>query len=369
MFGSEILDIALGLILIYLLLSLIASATTEVIEAFRKKRASELERGIRTLLADPTGTGLTKRFYDHPLISSLALSNYDPEKIKNGRYSKSSGLPSYIPSRNFALALMDLALPMDSVQMTDGTTGPKALHGLRETVVAIDNDHLAGALGSIVNAVGDDVDRVRSEIEAWYDSGMDRVAGWYKRYAQWVTLVVGLLVAIVVNADTVALSRSLAQDVEARNAVLGIVTNYVEPQRATDGAEDVSAGGQATGDGGMPANSQVDAKDTTGQLPQVLDDMLISDLSNLQEAGLPFGWDRGDPRTFPGPDVLGWILKVLGWLITALAISLGAPFWFDLLNKFMIVRSTVKPYEKSPPEPPVDRAARTGAREQLDNPL
>jgi hypothetical protein len=37
----------------------------------------------------------------------------------------------------------------------------------------------------------------------------------------------------------------------------------------------------------------------------------------------------------------------LGWIITSIALSLGAPFWFDTLNKFMVVRSTVKPQEKS----------------------
>jgi hypothetical protein len=48
---------------------------------------------------------------------------------------------------------------------------------------------------------------------------------------------------------------------------------------------------------------------------------------------------------------------LLGWAITAFAISLGAPFWFDLLNKFMVIRSTVKPFEKSQPEGSEDRAA------------
>lgn len=100
MFGSEILDIALGLILIYLLLSLIASAVTEVIEALRKKRASDLERGIRTLLADPTGEGLAKKVYEHPLVSGLFLGGYEPAKIRNGRYATGSNLPSYIPSRS-----------------------------------------------------------------------------------------------------------------------------------------------------------------------------------------------------------------------------------------------------------------------------
>ena len=44
---------------------------------------------------------------------------------------------------------------------------------------------------------------------------------------------------------------------------------------------------------------------------------------------------------------LFWLETLTGWLITTLALSLGAPFWFDTLNKFMVVRSTVKPKEKS----------------------
>lgn len=47
----------------------------------------------------------------------------------------------------------------------------------------------------------------------------------------------------------------------------------------------------------------------------------------------------------------GWVLKIFGLALTATAASLGAPFWFDLLNKFIVVRSTVKPHEKSQEEP------------------
>jgi hypothetical protein len=51
----------------------------------------------------------------------------------------------------------------------------------------------------------------------------------------------------------------------------------------------------------------------------------------------------------------GWLMKLLGWILTTIAVSLGAPFWFDMLNKVMVIRATVKPTEKSPDEPPVDR--------------
>jgi hypothetical protein len=59
----------------------------------------------------------------------------------------------------------------------------------------------------------------------------------------------------------------------------------------------------------------------------------------VKETGDSSSWD----------DRLLYALKThwLGWLLTALAVSLGAPFWFDMLNKIIVVRSTVKPHEKS----------------------
>ena len=337
MFGSEILDIAVGLVLVYLLLSLIASAVAEVIEAFRKKRASDLERGIRTLLADPEGTGLAGQFYDHPLVSGLTLSGYDPGKISGGRYATGSKLPSYIPSRSFALVLMDFFLPTNAAEQ--GKVATPTLASLRATVDTIDNEHIKRVLGSMVNTVGSDHGAVREELEAWYDSGMDRVSGWYKRYAQWVLLAVGFAITVVVNADTVAISRSLAQDEVTRGAMLDLVRDHLGQQRSA----------------GAPLGLALTQEASPTTPPQNLtSEQLAESLDGLQRVGLPLGWNLEDPRVFPGKDLFAWVLKLLGWLLTALAISLGAPFWFDLLNKFMVVRSTVKPYEKSSPEPPVD---------------
>lgn len=76
-------------------------------------------------------------------------------------------------------------------------------------------------------------------------------------------------------------------------------------------------------------------------------------LSAIRKLGLPIGWDDSTNELLYPVSSRGWMVKSFGWLITALAVSLGAPFWFDVLNKFMIVRSTVKPKAKSPEEPPV----------------
>lgn len=84
MFGSDILDVAIGLALIFLMLSLIASGVREAVEAIVKSRAVELERGIRALLDDPAGTGMAKLLYQHPLEPSRGIL---PKLFTYARYN------------------------------------------------------------------------------------------------------------------------------------------------------------------------------------------------------------------------------------------------------------------------------------------
>jgi hypothetical protein len=107
MFGSDIIDVLIGLITVFLLLSLTATAVREAIESVLKTRAALLDRGLRELLADPSGMGMVKRFYEHPLISSLYRDKFTPSAKRRliGRM-----LPAYIPSKSFSAALLDIAL-------------------------------------------------------------------------------------------------------------------------------------------------------------------------------------------------------------------------------------------------------------------
>ena len=116
MFNSTILDVAIGMIFVYILLSLMCSAANEIIELLLKKRAIDLERGIRELLAPNSTSGepdVVQELYNHPLVNSLFGGTYQQSRIANTfkRKMMRTGLPSYIPARTFALALMDLVLP------------------------------------------------------------------------------------------------------------------------------------------------------------------------------------------------------------------------------------------------------------------
>jgi len=355
MFNSGILDVAIGLIFVYSLLSLVCTAINEMIEARLKMRSIDLERGIREMLEDQGNTGLVQQLYNHPLIYSLFEGSYDEAK-------KTRQLPSYIPARSFALALMDLVLPAeasttDTHGKTSGATGatvqaypnsgtsatvPEKTHNplqpLRDAIgIFSADDRVKQALMTLVDAAGNDIVQARKNIEDWFDSSMDRVSGWYKRRVQWITLFVGLVIAVAVNADTLAIGNRLSYDVSMRDALVAATQEYAKAGLTESSSQN--------------AQAQIESCRTDENSPEC---RVAKNLNEIQKLGLPIGWNKDDPTLFPNT-LGGWIAKGFGWLLTAFAISLGAPFWFDLLNKIMVVRSTVRPKEKSPEEPPVNR--------------
>jgi hypothetical protein len=307
MLGSEVLDVALGLIFIYLVLSLICSAVCEAIEAVLKSRSLYLKRGLQELLNDPSGKELVAELYSHPLVCSLFTGQYDSSKRGN--------LPSYIPSGNFALALMDIVGVARTVKSAAGSTEAETI---RSALVAYSakNPAVSRALLTLAHTVEFDVTRMRSAIEAWYNSSMDRVSGWFKRRTHWVVLALGLIIAAGINADTILITNSLATDKSLRASLVSAASEHAK-QADTAASQDFQ-----------------------------------KDIQKIRETGLPLGWTLSNMDSRRVPQTWrAWLVKILGLILTAFAISLGGPFWFDLLNQFMVVRSTIKPQEKSQTEP------------------
>ena len=303
MLDLQMLDVVIGTAFVYLLLSLICSAICEMIEARLKYRARDLERGIRELLKDEKGEW-AKKIYDHPLVYGLFKGEYDRDKIdkQKGHYRTKSDLPSYIPPRNFALALIDVVSPS-----TAGNGPTSSLKPLRDAIDGLP-PYLKQALRPLVNAAGDDINKARENIEAWYNSAMERVAGWYKRHTQWILLGLGIVVTVAANADTLAIVDSLSRDSVLRAAVV--------------------------------AQAQADVKRSAPSMEN-----LGKELLSARQLGLPIGWShvKFKQPDFTLGDYCGLVFsRIVGWIITAFAVSLGAPFWFDILNMFMVARSTIK---------------------------
>ncbi len=312
MFGSSMLEVAIGLVLVYLLLSLICSAIQESLEAHMKYRASRLEEGLRELLQDKDGTQLLKQLYDHPMIFGLFRGKYDPAKVRS---SLTSNLPTYIPPANFAVALID-TLVRGPVQSDTDTKAPPpvgeiSIDSLRAAVVngTTLNPAVQRVLLLALDSAKGDLAKAQASIEAWYNSGMERVSGRYKRQTQAVLLGLGLAVAIIFNVDSMRLASELYHNDALRAATV--------------------AQAEAVGKSEKPSATDVNNLATS-----------------INKLNLPIGWNVDNFSWYEGSPIKIAALTFFGWLLTAFAISFGAPFWFDLLNKLIVLRSTVKPQEK-----------------------
>jgi hypothetical protein len=335
-FGSAAIEVAIGMIFVYLLLSMLCSALGEYIEAKTNTRARFLREGIALLLNETKGGGidLAQQLYDHGLIRPL--------------YRDAAKLPSYIPSRTFALALWNMATSVAPAEDSAGSATAVSTGGvindlrkIREVIAArVPNPELRTAILTLIDEADGDISRARKNIEDWYDAMMDRVSGWYKRRTAVVMLVLGFVLAAVVNADTIGLANALVRDGALRSSLIA------------------AAGQRLT----TPLPAAPDTNLTPELRGRNAADSLQQARAAVGSLGFPIGWvaatadNTGDSRRMP-TDAAGWLLKALGILLTGFAISQGSPFWFDLLNRFMVVRSTVKPSEKSREQPSKDKPA------------
>lgn len=304
MFGLEVLDIALGLILIYLILSLICTSANELIAQMLQKRARTLLVGIYNLLegthrskVDLKALGedrLIRKFYDHPLVKAL----YEDGKK-----------PSYVSARTFSVTLLDLVAPVHP-------DGSRTMAEIRGGIQKLPESSLQRALLILLNEAQSDLGAFQANLETWYDESMERVSGWYKAKTQRVILVLALLVTVLANADTIYIASQLASNNTLREVMASQAVAYAEE----------SPDSLFSPTGSPVARTQAYI-DTYGGL------------------GIPVGWHRGDLSGGVGY----WLSKVLGLLLTAFAVSLGAPFWFDVLKKVATVRASGDPLRKAPP--------------------
>lgn len=363
MFGSDILEVATGVVFVFVLISTICTAIRESLEAWLKTRASYLEFGIRELLQDRKGTGLAKGVFEHPLVFGLYSGNYTPRPSEGRPIMWKSGgnLPSYIPSANFALALMDIAARGPVNMGTTPSTGGSSLSlaQIRAHVGEIGNPQVQRALLTAIDSAQGDFDRARSNIEAWYDSAMDRVSGWYKRSTQWCLFWIALVIAAGLNINTITIADYLYRHNAERSALVSTIDKTAATAQTSE--------------------TYKEAKDELGELrlPMGWSDGWGAPRTHAERQRAADGRQKGSgaaqgtqasargsqasPQASEVPPAIptsAWqdvIAPVLGWIFTAFAATLGAPFWFDVLNQIMVIRSTVKPHEKSGEEASLDR--------------
>lgn len=387
MLDSPLVEIGLGLAFIFALFSLLVSAANEIIVALCKSRAASLWDGIGMLLNGDDE--LRKAFFAHPVIQSLT----PPKSWGGWLTSARRNGPSYIEARTFAVVLLDLLKQphqvLDAIEAeltrtvaelrVGDTSGVKRartalgkyleklpdspfgnevrqhlqqlqqqLTGNNRTTAEIAQsvsdmlkmlpEHwraalaaspsvlvpsLEGTIKAIADDAADSMDQFRLGIERWFDEGMDIVSGWYKRWTQAIQLGLGLLLAVILNIDTVNIVQVLNANDELRRelAARAVYTG-------SESLQPRHGDGQATS-----GIAPVSVSDVESQFQAMR--------ARLKQTGLPLGWENTDSFKDRFKIYLEkhGLFAILGWLLTALAASLGAPFWFDLLKKAANLRA------------------------------
>ena len=288
--GNQLLDMVLGLALIFLVLSLLCSLLQEIVATAFSWRARFLARGIRSMLdGDDTEAGALSR--------AVIASPFVQEKLRRRRLlGKHVDVPAYLPSTSFARALIETAR---SGRWPDGVPEP-----------------VQRKLGELMQEAEGDVNALKRSLEDWYDATMQRVSAWYKRRARIWLFAFGIVVAGAANADLVEVTERLWREDAVRTAVARQADRVAQAESAEQIRGDVREQIEATGD----------------------------TLASIKQFDLPLGWndangDFGDlslGSTGPGEEsAWGWLI---GILLMAAALSFGAPFWFDVLSRAARVR-------------------------------
>lgn len=304
MFNSVIIDVAIGLVLSFLAVSLAASAITEAISSAMKWREATLLDGVKALLNDPNFTGIARELYNHALVNPLATGTAKTIQDLTNK-------PAYINSRGFALALYDTL----SANASPGAS-PDDIIG------KITDPQLKSAMTALWTASSKNVDAFKHNIGEWFDSSMNRLSGWYKRRTQLVSFAVALAIAVVFNVNALYLSAEIWTH-PAAMADLGALHLQDDRDHAVE-----------------------DTAKILGALePQYL-----------------VGWVKG-----PMPDNLqAWFIALTSWTLVAASTLFGASFWFDILQRIVQLRGTgVEPkrnaeqrlVSSSPPVPSLANAS------------
>lgn len=388
MFSNLAIDVALGLIFIYLLYSLLASVVQELVARIFNSRARLLTKGLRRMLEEEDHSkdlgwfgkftffnwfyelGWSIVYFFEPFRHSPFLKKfYTAPSIRNLGENSAAARPAYISPQIFSQTIVHLlrsscrAHLEEKAQKDPGTETESPftfkLTDAQAIRTALTHNYLHLApdvrehLLQLFEDSRHDVKAFRINMESWFNETMTRTSGWYRKQTQTWLLCIGIGIAALFNVDSIAIARILMKDKNVRTEMVQLASSRAPAYTAiTDTLIRKNM---------LHKDSAFYRTDTSLRV-FVKDTSLIGVYAMLRN-------DAGDARNVLGISRAcvidsssghrimhcgythpfqqnGWLIFA-GWCITALAISLGAPFWFDLLGKVVKFRTTTPPNDST----------------------
>jgi len=220
---DAILEVAIGLVFVWLVISVATMEAQNRIGILLGWRAEYLEKSILTMLKDKT---LVDKFYEHPLVMELALKDKNGNHIKDKR-----GIirrPEYIPNATFAAVACEVIInagregsdvPLDTMSLDQMTASIRSLAEKNPNLARV-NHYLLPNMEKAVDDIETKLAEYRKNTEGWFNDVMSQTSGWYKIRAQWLAFWIGLAIAVFMNIDTINIAQKLWQEPTARAVIV-----------------------------------------------------------------------------------------------------------------------------------------------------
>jgi hypothetical protein len=334
---TTFLDVAIGLSVMYLGAGLLVTIANEYIAQFFQLRAEQLKKDLAKLIDDPA---LVASLCNNPGLAPLFGSVTFVQRLRSifpiSLLSKPTPQPaSFVDPTVLAQQLVGA--------LGNGKDAFKNVQGILEAVNQLpNNSRLKTQLTALASASDKAVDGFVQDVGAYLDRTLVAMGEVYKRKIQVISLGVGLVAAVAFNLDTLLVAKHLYRDKEAREASVAVAVQITEKTNKDqfDACMKKTEKERREAVDCAQLAGLVDAvlgrNQTLGKLPigwQSTDQAIAA-------LGLSWGMSKGDSATqsalaTAGPSApMRWI----GLFLTALAVSLGASFWFDILNRFVNMR-------------------------------
>jgi hypothetical protein len=337
---NSYLEIAIAVVLVIVIFSVIAYVIQELIAANLQYRGKMLKKSIQTLL---DGSGVTASIsnmvYNHPQIKKL---KEDVDK-----------LPSYVPAANFALALID-----EVAKVAPAAAGNSLYTNFKNGISSFASSHgdLKTLLNNYANTSGN-LNELQISIEKWYNEYMDRVTGWYKKSTRFTLRIIAVIIAIGFNVDLIKVTKVINSNDNLKASLVSTADKlsdqpeyikklYEENINTRISVVDEAHQEELKKAFGTPDTTTIKnkiAREKEIVLQNYTKNRIVdidSLLQKIDNKELPIGWSKNELNNFTN----NILMTLLGWFLAAVCISMGAPFWFDLLIKLVnLRRSGIKP--------------------------
>ncbi|NET24772.1 hypothetical protein [Okeania sp. SIO1I7] len=318
---STIITIAIALAFIYLAASFITYAIQEQIVLFFDLKAHNLKDTIYRLLGEEPKQeeSYTEKFYRKYLQSfGRSLSSNKKKAPKSGGIEK-------ISAKQFVTDLIELV----ATELNYKNRHFYNEYGLEKIVEDINSSdcHFSDKMKRDLSAIaqrainkfqdkGEQLQYLEQELESWFNRAIEYAQENYLRKSKYISIILSVIVVLMFNIDTVNIINKLSKS-EITSTISNRVTEAVVSNSQLNSCSEVN-------------------NDTEVQtcISSILD--VVDGIDNL-----PVGWNLSEPlkAQFTPLNFSNVIKVVTGWILSIIAISQGAPFWFGILNSLINVKS------------------------------